>query len=334
MLDLANPMVLIQSYLNLSESIRSVKDKVLISEVGPRDGLQNCSGVMPTDIKKRWIKGLYDAGLREIEVGSFVPPKLFPQLADTAEIVAFAKTLPGLRVLALVPNLRGAEAAIAAGVTSIGFPLSVSETHSVKNLRQTHDQAVENVRQIAQLIAAQPKEARPEFEGALSTAFGCSIEGVIAEAQVLSLAERLIEAGVDELGLSDTVGYANPLQVKRLIRETRRVAGADKVKSVHLHNTYGLGLANAFAAYEEGIEVFDSSQGGLGGCPASPGASGNIVTEDLVFMFESMGVDTGVDLKALMACRTFLADGLPGEDIYGMLPNAGLPKNYTDSFKP
>ena len=306
-----------------------MKDKVLISEVGPRDGLQNCQGVMPTAIKKRWIKALYNSGIREIKVGSFVPPRLFPQLADTAEIVAFAKSLPGLRVLALVPNLRGAKAAIEAGVTSMGFPLSVSETHSIKNLRQTHDQAVENVRQIAALISEQPKAERPEFEGALSTAFGCSIEGHIDQSKVLVLAERLIEAGVDELGLSDTVGYANPKQVKHLISAVRGVAGADKVKSVHLHNTYGLGLANAVAAYEEGIEVFDSSQAGLGGCPASPGASGNIVTEDLVFMFESMGVDTGVDLDALMACRDILSAGLPGEALYGMMPNAGLPKNYT-----
>lgn len=306
----------------------SMQDKVLISEVGPRDGLQNCDGVMPTALKKAWIKGLYDAGLREIEVGSFVPPRLFPQLADTTEIVEFSKSLPGLRVLALVPNLRGAEAAIKVGVTSIGFPLSVSETHSVKNLRQTHDQAIENVRQIAALIAEQPEGKRPEFEGALSTAFGCSIEGDISETKVLRLAERLISAGVDELGLSDTVGYAQPLQVKRLIRKTREVAGADRVKSVHLHNTYGLGLVNAFAAYEEGIGVFDSSQGGLGGCPASPGASGNIVTEDLVFMFETMGVSTGIDLDALIACREILAAGLPNEPLYGMTPNAGLPKTY------
>ena len=162
----------------------------------------------------------------------------------------------------------------------------------------------------------------------MSTAFGCSIEGHIAESKVLGLAERLVEAGVDELGLSDTVGYANPKQVKRLISAVRGVAGADKVKSVHLHNTYGLGLANAAAAYEEGIEVFDSSQGGLGGCPASPGASGNIVTEDLVFMFESMGVDTGIDLSALIACRDILSNGLPGEPLYGMAPNAGLPQIY------
>lgn len=305
-----------------------MKDKVLISEVGPRDGLQNCAGVMPTATKLGWVQALYDAGVREIEVGSFVPPKLFPQLMDTSEVVAFAKTLPGLRVLALVPNLRGAQAAIAAGVTSMGFPLSVSETHSVKNLRQTHDQAIENVAAIAALIKEQPAENRPDFEGALSTAFGCSIEGNIAEDSVLRLAERLIAAGVDELGLSDTVGYAQPLQVKRLIRRVRDVAGADTVKSVHLHNTYGLGLANAFAAYEEGIEVFDSSQGGLGGCPASPGASGNIVTEDLVFMFERMGVSTGIDLDALIACRRFITDGLPGEPLYGMVPNAGLPTGF------
>ena len=301
---------------------------ILISEVGPRDGLQNCQGVMPTATKTAWIRGLYDAGVREIEVGSFVPPKLFPQLADTANVVAFAKTLPGLRVLALVPNLRGAQNAIEAGVTALGFPLSVSETHSQRNLRQTHDQAIENVRAIAALIREQPEGERPEFEGALSTAFGCSIEGRIAEDAVLCLAERLVEAGVDELGLSDTVGYADPAAVRSLIRKTRAVAGADKVKSVHLHNTYGLGLANALAAYEEGITVFDASQAGLGGCPASPGASGNIVTEDLVFMFERMGVDTGIDLGALLACRRFLEEGLPGEPLYGMTPGAGLPKGW------
>ena len=301
---------------------------VLISEVAPRDGLQNCAAVMPTEVKTRWIRALYEAGLREIEVGSFVPPKLFPQLADTAEIVAYAKALPGLRVLALVPNLRGAEDAIRAGVTAMGFPLSVSETHSQRNLRQTHDQAIENVRAIAALIAEQPEGERPEFEGALSTAFGCSIEGAIAEADVLRLAERLVEAGVDELGLSDTVGYADPKAVRSLIRKTRSVAGDDKVKSVHLHNTYGLGLANALAAYEEGITTFDSSLGGLGGCPASPGASGNIVTEDLVFMFERMGVETGVDLEALIECRAYLSEGLPDEPVYGMTPGAGLPTGW------
>ena len=305
-----------------------MSDKILISEVGPRDGLQNCAGIMPTEVKKRWIKGLYEAGLREIEVGSFVPPKLFPQLADTKEIVQFAKTLPGLTVLALIPNLRGAEAALEAGVDAVTYPLSASETHSIKNLRQTHDQVIENVKQVRALFDTVPQDQKPVFETAISTAFGCSIEGNVPEAKVYELSERLLEAGSDELGLSDTTGYAHPLQVKRMVRELKALAGSDKVKSVHLHNTQGLGIANAFAAFEEGITVFDSSQGGLGGCPASPGASGNIVTEDLVYMFEAMGVDTSIDLEKLIALRSIIKEGLPGEDIYGFTPDAGLPLHF------
>ena len=305
-----------------------MSDKILISEVGPRDGLQNCTGIMPTEVKKRWIKGLYEAGLREIEVGSFVPPKLFPQLADTKEIVQFAKTLPGLTVLALIPNLRGAEAALEAGVDAVTYPLSASETHSIKNLRQTHDQVIENVKQVRALFDTVPQDQRPVFETAISTAFGCSIEGHVPEAKVYELSERLLEAGSDELGLSDTTGYAHPLQVKRMVRELKALAGSDKVKSVHLHNTQGLGIANAFAAFEEGITVFDSSQGGLGGCPASPGASGNIVTEDLVYMFEAMGVDTSIDLEKLIALRSIIKEGLPDEDIYGFTPDAGLPLHF------
>ena len=305
-----------------------MSDKILISEVGPRDGLQNCAGIMPTEVKKRWIKGLYEAGLREIEVGSFVPPKLFPQLADTKEIVQFAKTLPGLTVLALIPNLRGAEAALEAGVDAVTYPLSASETHSIKNLRQTHDQVIENVKQVRALFDTVPQDQRPVFETAISTAFGCSIEGNVPEAKVYELSERLLEAGSDELGLSDTTGYAHPLQVKRMVRELKALAGSDKVKSVHLHNTQGLGIANAFAAFEEGITVFDSSQGGLGGCPASPGASGNIVTEDLVYMFEAMGLDTSIDLEKLIALRSIIKEGLPGEDIYGFTPDAGLPLHF------
>ena len=305
-----------------------MSNSVLISEVGPRDGLQNCSTIMSTEGKKKWIKGLYNVGIREIEVGSFVPPKLFPQLADTAEIVRFAKTLPDLTVLALIPNLRGAKAALEARVDAVTYPLSASETHSIKNLRQTHDQVIENVKSIRALFDEQPNENRPKFETAVSTAFGCSIEGVVPEDKVLELGERLAEAGSDELGLSDTTGYAQPLQVKRLIRKMRETVGVEKVKSVHLHNTQGLGIANAFAAFEEGISVFDSSQGGLGGCPASPGASGNIVTEDLVYMFEAMGVDTGIDLEKLMSLRELLQDELPSEPLYGFTPNAGLPLNY------
>lgn len=306
-----------------------MRTHVLISEVGPRDGLQNCKSIMPTGVKKRWIKALYQAGVQEIEVGSFVPAKLFPQLADTAEIVHFARTLMGLDVAALTPNLRGAEDAVEAGATKITLPLSVSETHSLKNLRKTHDQVIEQVRAISEFLNSLPKEKRPHFEGSLSTAFGCSLEGHIPEKQILSLAERLAEAGVDEVGISDTTGYANPKTIKSLIRAVRGAVGDDMVQGVHLHNTQGLGIANAYAAFEEGISTFDSSQGGLGGCPASPGASGNIITEDLVFMFESMGISTGINIDKLIECRKILQEGLPDELIYGFTPDAGLPKIFS-----
>lgn len=301
---------------------------VLISEVGPRDGLQNCKAIMPLATKKRWIQAEAAAGVREIEVGSFVSRKLLPQMADTAEVVAFARSIPGLEVAVLVPNKRGAEAAIDAGAHKITLPLSVSETHSLRNIRRTHDQVIDEARAIAALINAMPKDERPHFEGSLSTAFGCTIEGPIALSQILRLAEQLMKAGCDEVGLSDTTGYADPASIRGLIRAVRDTVGEDKVQGVHLHNTRGLGLANALAAYEEGIRTFDSSLGGLGGCPTAPGASGNIVTEDLVFMFESMGVETGIDLQGLIDCRKIVAEGLPDENLYGFLPRAGLPLGF------
>ncbi len=301
---------------------------VLISEVGPRDGLQNCKQIMAIEDKKRWIAGLVDAGVREIEVGSFVSPKLLPQMADTGDVVRFAKTLPGLDVAVLVPNIKGARLAIDAGADKLTLPLSVSETHSIKNIRRTHDQVIEEACAIADLIASQPEGSRPHFEGSLSTAFGCTIEGPIEDRIILDLAERLMAAGCNEVGLSDTTGYADPGSIRHLIRAVRAVIGAENVTGVHLHNTRGLGLANALAAFEEGIVTFDASQAGLGGCPTSPGASGNVVTEDLVFMFESMGVKTGIDLEKLMALRTILADSLPDEELYGFAPRAGLPLGF------
>lgn len=302
--------------------------KVLISEVGPRDGLQNCKTVMPTDDKKRWITALYETGIKEIEVGSFVSPKLLPQMADTGEIVRFAKTLPDLTVAVLVPNVKGAQLAIDAGADKLTIPLSVSETHSIRNIRRTHDQVIEETANISALIASLPEADRPHLEGSLSTAFGCTIEGHIPEATILSLATRLMDAGCDEVGLSDTTGYGDPTSMRRLIRAVRAEVGHDNLTGVHLHNTRGLGLANVLAAFEEGIFTFDSSQAGLGGCPTSPGASGNIVTEDLVFMFESMGVETGIDLEALIACRSILGETLPDEHLYGFTPNAGLPLDF------
>jgi hydroxymethylglutaryl-CoA lyase len=283
---------------------------------------------MPTEAKKRWIAAEAEAGVREIEVGSFVPRRLLPQMADTAEIVAFGKTIPGLTVAVLVPNLKGAEAAIEAGADKITLPLSVSESHSLANLRRSHAEVLEEAQRIAAVIRDQPSHRRPHFEGSLSTVFGCTIEGPIASEQILSLAEQLMKAGCDEVGLSDTTGYADPTAVKEMVKLVRSAVGNDAVRGIHLHNTRGLGLANALAALEMDIETLDSSLGGLGGCPFAPGASGNIVTEDLVFMLHAMGLRTGIDLEKLLKVRSILEGSLPGEPLYGFTPDAGLPLGF------
>ena len=300
---------------------------ILVSEVGPRDGLQSISSVMSTEAKKAWIKAEADAGVREIEVGSFVPPKLLPQLADTAEIVHYARSIPGLQVAALVPNLKGAEGAIGAGAHKITIPLSVSETHSLKNLRKTHEQVFEEIRNIVALIKGLPADVRPHFEGSLSTAFGCTIEGDVPERKVVEVAEKLIALGCDEVGLADTTGYANPAQVKSMVKAIWAAVGRDKLTGIHVHNTRGLGLANVLAALDLGLTTFDSSLGGLGGCPFAPGASGNIVTEDLVFMLDSMGLKTGIDLEKLLKVREIVKAAVP-DAMYGFTPDAGLPKGY------
>ncbi|SFC75008.1 hydroxymethylglutaryl-CoA lyase [Polaromonas sp. OV174] len=299
--------------------------QVLISEVGPRDGLQSVASIMPTADKLRWIDALYASGLREIEVASFVPAKLLPQMADAAEVVRHAITLPGLNVMALVPNRRGAEAALAAGAHKLTMPVSASAAHSLANVRKTREAMVEELRAIAELRASVAPRAL--LEVGISTAFGCTLQGEVAEDEVIWLAAQCVAAGADEVGLSDTVGYANPAQVRRLFRRLRAEIGRH-AGAAHMHNTRGLGLANCLAAYEEGVRTFDASLGGLGGCPYAPGASGNVVTEDLVFMFEAMGVRTGVDLEKLMAARAPLRAGLPGEPLHGMTPEAGLPRGF------
>jgi hydroxymethylglutaryl-CoA lyase len=299
--------------------------QVHISEVGPRDGLQSVQATMPTADKCRWIAALAAAGLREIEVGSFVSPKLLPQMADVAEVVRHAISIPGLRVMALVPNRRGAEAALAAGVHKLTLPVSASEAHSLANVRKTREQMVEELRSVIALRNEQAPGVSVEV--GLSTAFGCTLQGAVAEDDVIALAVACVRAGVDEVGLSDTTGMANPAQVRRLFTRLRAELGAH-AGAAHLHNTRGLGLANCLAAYDVGVRSFDSSLGGLGGCPYAPGASGNVVTEDLVFMFEAMGVPTGVDISMLIAAREPLKAGLPGEPLYGMTPDAGLPEGW------
>jgi hydroxymethylglutaryl-CoA lyase len=298
---------------------------ILVSEVGPRDGLQSISRVMPLAAKKAWIAAEAAAGVREIEVGSFVPPALLPQMADTEELVRFARTIPGLNVVALVPNAKGAARAVAAGVHGMSIPFSMSETHSLKNVRKSHAEMIAEIGAVATIA----REAGVHFAVGLSTAFGCTMEGAVPQDRVVRLAVAAAEAGAAEFSLSDTTGYADPAQVKRLVRAVRAEVG-DRLTTLHLHNTRGLGLANALAGLEEGITTLDASLGGLGGCPFAPGASGNLVTEDLVLMLNSMGLETGIDLDKLIAVRAILAEALPGEPLYGFTPDAGPMLDYQE----
>lgn len=298
---------------------------ILISEVGPRDGLQSIKSIMATVNKNEWINALHKSGICEIEVASFVPPKLLPQMADAHEVVCYAKNLPNLTVLALVPNLIGAQAAIVSGAHKVTIPVSASIAHSLANVRKTRKEMIDEVQKIVEYRNQNAKTVKVEV--GISTAFGCSIQGHVPEDEVIWLAEQLVAMGVDEVGLSDTTGYANPTQVKRLFKRLKFTIG-EKSGAAHLHNTRGLGLANCLAAFEVGVTSFDSSMGGLGGCPYAPGASGNVVTEDLVFMFEAMGVKTGICLDLLLEARHILQAGLPDEQIYGMVPEVGVTKDF------
>ena len=299
---------------------------VSICEVGPRDGLQIAKTRMTTEAKVRWIQSLAAAGIKEIEVGSFVPPRVIPQLSDTPEVVSqVLATIPGLTVQALAPNLRGVQNAYHAGVHKISIPVSVSEGHSMANLNRTPAQSIEMMREITVWLHAQTRKV-PLVAGC-STAFGCSIDGVVPTAKTVALAKGLADAGVDEIMLADTVGYGHPAQIKEVVRATRDAIG-DRLYGLHLHDTCGLGLANALAGLEEGIRAFDSCLAGLGGCPYAPGASGNVVTEDLVFMLESMGFKTGIDLPKLIDARGLLHEGLPAEPMHGQVPKAGIPRTF------
>ena len=304
----------------------SQRDRVEVVEVGLRDGLQILDRVLPTDDKIAWLAAEHACGVRRFEVASFVPPKLMPQMADAAQVVAAARRLPTMVVTALVPNLKGAVAAIEAGVDAIVIPISVSDAHSLANVRRTPTEMVAELAAIRRLRDDSGKPVR--IDAGLATAFGCTIQGEVREDAVVCMAEACAEAGADRIALADTVGYANPAQVRRLFGKVRAQIG-ERLHTAHFHDTRGTGLANVVAALDEGIRSFDSSLGGLGGCPHAPGASGNIATEDLVFMLEAMGFDTGIDLENLLATQRRLAEWLPGQPLYGKLAGAGVPKTFS-----
>ena len=304
---------------------------VVVREVGLRDGLQSIARVLPTEQKIEWIRDAWAAGQREIEVGSFVPPRLLPQLADTAELVAFAKTLPGLFASVLVPNLKGAERAIESGADLMLVPLSASHAHSLANLRKPPDEVVQEIARIR--AARDAAGSRCEIEVGLSTAFGCTIQGRVEPSEVLRLIKAVLDAGVDRVGLADTVGYADPVMVQDLFTRALAVAG-DRLACGHFHDTRGLGMANVFAAWQLGIKRFDACLAGIGGCPHAPGASGNVTTEDVVYMFASMGVPTGQNFDALMALRAKVAQWLEGETLHGTLWRADLPKTMRGAPPP
>ena len=237
---------------------------VLVHEVGPRDGLQAVKALYPTTGKIAWIRAEAAAGVRQIQAGSFVPPKLLPQMAGSADVVTAAKTIDGLTVSSLVPNLKGAQNAIAAGADLLSFVLSASEEHNQRNVRCTIEESLARFEEIVAYRNADPSRRHVVVSGGLATAFGCTIAGRVAEKQVLRIAERFLALGADRIGVADTVGYADPAQVKRVFSQVLELAGEVEV-GAHFHDTRGLGLANVFAAYEAGVREFDASLGGLGG---------------------------------------------------------------------
>ena len=296
--------------------------RVILREVGLRDGLQLVKTFPSTDAKRRWISDEYAAGVRHFEVGSFLPAKSFPQFVDVRDIITSVAALPGAHGIALVLNERGANEALESGVPEIASVVSATEEHSQANARRSRESAIANIRRLCELRDAGAH--KPIVHAAISMALGCSISGTVDPNDVIRLAEKCFEAGADAVGIADTVGYAGPKQVGELTEAAVKLAGAKPI-CVHLHDTRGMGIANASAALDAGARILDGSLGGLGGCPFAPGATGNVVFEDLVFLCESKGFVTGIDIGKLIAVRAILRSEMPDEPLYGGLARAGLP---------
>ena len=297
-------------------------DQVSLREVGLRDGLQLVKKFPSTAAKQRWVRDEYDAGVRHFEIGSFLPAKTFPQFADVREVIETVAALPGAHGIALTLNERGVNEALASGVAEVATVVSATEEHSQANANRSRDQAIANLKRLCELRDA--SSHKPIVNVAISMALGCSIVGAVDPKEVIKLVERCLEAGVDFVAIADTVGYAGPKQVGELTAAVVKIAGSKPV-CVHLHDTRGMGIANASAALDAGARILDGSLGGLGGCPFAPGATGNVVFEDLVFLCESKGFRTGIDIDRLVAVRSILKAEMPGEQLYGGLARAGLP---------
>lgn len=288
--------------------METLPKRVTVVEVGPRDGLQNEMTPVSTADKIRFIDSLSETGLSHIEVTSFVNPAWIPPLADAVEVAAGIHRKPGVVYSGLVPNLKGYERARQAGMGAIAVFMSATETHSKKNINKS-------IAETLPVLSAVVEAARRDgvwVRGYLSVVFGCPYEGAVDPDQVLAIVDELVAMGVDQISLGDTTGMANPLQVKRFLDRLEKRHGLDRV-ALHFHDTRGTALANVLAGLEMGVSVFDGSSGGLGGCPYAPGASGNLATDDLVYMLHEMGIETGIDLDKLVAASAMMQQVLGKE---------------------
>ncbi|MDG2091250.1 MAG: hydroxymethylglutaryl-CoA lyase [Gammaproteobacteria bacterium] len=316
---------------NHTDQILSDVD-VVISDCVLRDGLQILKNlVVPLVDKKATLRLLFESGIRNIEISSMVPPKLVPQFADAGDMIRYADELGVLVPTVLSPNLKGVERAIEFGARSVVLPLSVSETHSQKNIRKSRIESLQELARVRELIDKLPQTERPFLAAGISTAFGCSYEGKIDEDQVFWMVDECQKIGVDEIGLADTVGYAVPLQITSAFRRLQSVINPGIKIRAHFHDTFGLGLANAMAALEQNVKYFDASLCGLGGCPFAPNATGNITLEDLVFLMQKNGVKTGIDLDKLLTGQQLLRSILPDQQLHGVINRAG---KYPADFSP
>jgi len=299
-----------------------------VREVGLRDGLQMIATFMPTAQKTEWIDRCCEAGFSELEVCAFVPAKYIPQFSDAEAVVAHSRSKSGLVAATLVPNLQGAERALEAGAGKLVCIVSATESFSQANLRRSKSRSMEELQQIIRLrddlALTRP---RVPIQVGVSVAFGCPFEGSVREEAVCATAATAARLGADEISLADTAGQGDPGQVRRVFGALRREL-PQMTLAAHFHDTRGLGLANALAALDSGVRHFDASTAGIGGCPNSPGATGNVATEDLVFMLEELGFDTGIDLQRLLAIRQLLCERLPGVRMSGHVGIVGTPKGF------